>query len=57
MEKSSGNVFADLGLLHPEQELLKAKLTLQIYGLIKRRGIMQTEAGKILGSSSPTSPP
>ena len=57
MEKSSGNVFADLGLLHPEQELLKAKLTLQIYCLIKRRGIMQTEAGKILGSSSPRSPP
>jgi len=28
---------------------LKAKLTLQIYGLIKRRGITQTEAGKILG--------
>ena len=30
-EKSSGNVFADLGLPHPEQELLKARLTLQIY--------------------------
>jgi hypothetical protein len=30
VEKSSGNVFTDLGLPHPEQELLKAKLTLQI---------------------------
>jgi hypothetical protein len=30
-EKGSGNVFADLGLPHPEQELLKARLTLQIY--------------------------
>jgi len=49
MERSGGNVFADLGRPHPEQELLKAKLTLQIYGLIKRRGITQTEAGKILG--------
>ncbi len=28
--ESSGNVFADLGLAHPEQELLKARLTLQI---------------------------
>src|SRR5205823_6397478 len=37
MEESSGNVFADLGLHHPEQELLKAKLTLQIYGLIKQQ--------------------
>jgi hypothetical protein len=34
-EKSSGNVFADLGLPHPEQKLLKARLTLQIYRTIK----------------------
>ncbi len=53
MEKSSGNVFADLGLPHPEQELLRAKLTLQIYRLIKRRGITQTEAGKVLGIKQP----
>jgi len=53
MERSGGNVFADLGLPHPEQELLRAKLTLQIYGLIKQRGITQTEAGKILGIRQP----
>src|SRR5258708_22845859 len=53
MEKSGGNVFADLGVPHPEQELLKAKLTLQIYRLIKERGITQTEAGKILGIKQP----
>src|SRR3984957_14512589 len=53
MEKSSGNVFADLGLPHPEQELLKAKLTLQIYRLIKQRGLKQAEAGKILGIRQP----
>ena len=29
-EKSSGNIFADIGLPHPEQELLKARLTLEI---------------------------
>lgn len=51
--KSSGNVFRDLGLPHPEQELLKAQLTLQIYRLIKQRGITQTEAGKILGIKQP----
>jgi predicted XRE-type DNA-binding protein len=50
---SSGNVFADLGLPHPEQELLKAKLTLQIYRLIKMRGITQAAAGKILGIKQP----
>src|SRR5260370_25783769 len=53
MERSSGNVFADLGLPHPEQELLKAELTLQIYRLIKRRALKQTEAGKILGIKQP----
>jgi len=52
-EKSSGSVFADLGLPHPEQELLKARLTLQIYKLIKARGIRQADAGKILGIKQP----
>jgi predicted XRE-type DNA-binding protein len=52
-EKSVGNVFADLGFPHPEQELLKARLTLQIYRLIKKRGLKQTEAGIILGIKQP----
>jgi predicted XRE-type DNA-binding protein len=51
--KSSGNVFADLGLPYPERELLKAKLTLQIYRIIKQRGLKQAEAGKILGIKQP----
>jgi predicted XRE-type DNA-binding protein len=53
MEKSSGNVFADLGFPHPERELLKAELTLQIYRLIKQRGLKQAAAGKILGIKQP----
>ncbi len=53
VEKSSGNVFADLGLPHPEQELLKARLTLQIYRLVKKRGLKQADAGKILGIKQP----
>jgi predicted XRE-type DNA-binding protein len=40
-------------LSHPQQELLKAKLTLHIYRLIKQRGVNQTEAGKILGIKQP----
>ena len=50
---SSGNVFADLGIPNPEQELLKAELTLQIYRIIKQRNLTQTQAGKILGISQP----
>ena len=52
-ERSSGNVFRDLGLPNPERELLKARLTLQIFRLIKARGITQAEAGKILGIHQP----
>jgi predicted XRE-type DNA-binding protein len=52
-EKGSGNVFADLGLPNPEKELWKAQLTLQIYRLIKQRGVTQADAGKILGIPQP----
>ena len=49
----SGNVFADLGLPNPDQEQLKAELTLQIYRIIKQRNLTQAQAGKILGISQP----
>jgi len=52
-EKSSGNVFADIGFANPEREQLKAHLTLQIYRIIKRRGLTQAEAGAILGIKQP----
>ncbi len=52
-QKSSGNIFADLGLPNPEQELLKAQLTLQIYKIIKQRGLTQARAGAILGIKQP----
>jgi predicted XRE-type DNA-binding protein len=52
-EEGSGNVFADLDLPHAEQELLKARLTLQIYKIIKARGLTQAEAGEILGIKQP----
>jgi len=53
VEKGSGNVFADLGLPNPEQELLKARLTLQIYKIIKARGLTQAQAGEVLGIKQP----
>ena len=49
----SGNIFADLGLPNPEQELLKAHLTLQIYRIVKARGLTQAQAGEILGVKQP----
>ena len=51
--EGSGNVFADLGLPNPEQELLKAQLTLQIYSILKDSGMTQVEIAKILGVQQP----
>jgi predicted XRE-type DNA-binding protein len=50
-EKSSGNVFTDLGFPNSEQELVKAKLTVQIYQLLKERGLTQTQAATLLGTT------
>jgi predicted XRE-type DNA-binding protein len=51
--EGSGNVFADLGLPNADQELMKARLTLQIYRIVKDRDLTQTDAGKILGIPQP----
>jgi len=48
-EKSGGNVFTDLGLPNSEQELLKAKLTIQLYKLIKEQNLTQAKAAELLG--------
>ncbi|MDZ7737344.1 MAG: helix-turn-helix transcriptional regulator [Gammaproteobacteria bacterium] len=50
-EKGSGNVFADLGFSDSGQELLKARLTYEIYSIIEERGLTQQEAAQILGVS------
>src|SRR5947209_19768601 len=51
--EGSGNVFADLGLPNPEQEMMKARLTLQIYRIVRERGLTQTQAAKTLGIRQP----
>lgn len=51
--EGSGNVFADLGLPNPEQELLKAQLALQIYTILKESGMTQVEIAKTLGVRQP----
>lgn len=50
-ENSSGNIFADLGLSNPEQEKVKAELTIQLCKIIKNRGLTQVEAAKLLGTT------
>jgi predicted XRE-type DNA-binding protein len=53
VKDGSGNVFRDLDFPNPEREQLKARLTLQIYRLIKDRSLTQAEAGEILGIKQP----
>lgn len=50
-EESSANVFADLGFRNSKQEMLKARLTVEIYKLLSKRGITQSEAAKLLGTT------
>jgi predicted XRE-type DNA-binding protein len=50
---SSGNVFADLGLPNPEEALAKAELAHKITVLIRKRGLTQAQAAKLLGVDQP----
>jgi predicted XRE-type DNA-binding protein len=53
VKEGSGNIFADLGFANPEREEIKARLTLQIFRLIKGRGLTQAQAGEVLGIKQP----
>ncbi len=53
IERGSANVFADLGLPDPDTHLLKAELVTRIDKIIRRRGLKQVEAAKLLGLSQP----
>jgi predicted XRE-type DNA-binding protein len=48
--KSSGNVFADLGLPNADEELAKAALAFAIRQRIKAKGLTQNEAAGLLGT-------
>ena len=52
-EESSGNVFADLGLLYSDELLLKADLGIAIFQIIEARNLTQTQAAKILNVKQP----
>jgi len=50
-EESSGNVFADFGVPHADEHLVKADLASQIRRLLQERGLTQTQAARLLGTS------
>ena len=53
VERSSGNVFADLDVPDADAHLLKAELVSRIDTIVRQRGITRTEAARILGLSQP----
>ncbi len=55
IEKSSGNIFSDLGFGDEEAkaELLKAQLGAEIFHILEHRKLTQTKAAEILGVKQP----
>ena len=49
VQRGSGNVFADIGIEHPERVLARAQIMFRISEIIRERGLTQVEAAKLLG--------
>ncbi len=50
---SSGNVFADIGVPEPEEELAKAQLASRIRAIVRGRRLTQVAAGAVMGIDQP----
>lgn len=53
IEKSSGNIYEDLGFDDAPEMQVKASLAMKIGEIIKRRKMNQTEAATVLGLTQP----
>lgn len=53
IEKSSGNVYKDLGLADPEQLFIKVTLAAKIGEILALRKLTQLEASKLLSIPQP----
>jgi predicted XRE-type DNA-binding protein len=53
IEKSSGNVFADLGLRNAEELGTKVRLCFAINKILEAQRMTQVEAARVLGVSQP----
>jgi predicted XRE-type DNA-binding protein len=51
--KSSGNVFADIGVPNAGEHLAKADLVIGIAALVRSKGLSQTAAAKLIGIAQP----
>ena len=53
IEKSSGNVYADLGPADAQEMLIKAKLASKIGEIIQRQNLTQQQAAQLLAMPQP----
>ena len=51
--KSSGNVFADLGLPNADEHLVKAEIVLGIADRVKTKSLTQAQVAKLIGLAQP----
>jgi predicted XRE-type DNA-binding protein len=51
--KSSGNVFADLGVPNADEHFIKAEIVLGIAARVKSKGLTQAETAKLIGLAQP----
>jgi predicted XRE-type DNA-binding protein len=49
IHRGSSNVFADIGVAHPERVMARAEIMLRISEIIKERGLTQKQASGVLG--------
>ena len=53
VERSSGNVFEDIGLAESAELLVKSEIAARIAVIIEKRGLTQAKAAEILGMDQP----
>ncbi len=53
IERSSGNVFADLGFADADERMLKAQLAVKIAELIEQKGWTQARTAETIGLDQP----
>ena len=54
VERSSGNVFEDIGLAQSAELLVKSEIAARIALIIEKRGLTQAKAAEILGIDQPS---
>ncbi len=53
IRRGSGNLYADLGYIDPDMQLLKAQLVNRIHDIMRERKLTQTQAAHAVGMSQP----